>query len=90
MFPKNQHGEQYPDLYEEVASRTYSIESVFGTPAPKPQSSYHSTKSRRSEHKPGFVTEVKKKRQFTRPGEEPTLRQEGEPLTRHNLFKPKF
>lgn len=90
MFPKDQQGAQYPDLYEEVASKHYSVESVFGTPAPKTQPSFHANKSRRSENKPIFVTEVKKKRSFIRPGESPTLRAEGEPITKDNLFKPRF
>lgn len=90
MFPKDQQGEQYPDLYEEVASKHYSIESVFGSPAPKTQPSFHANKTRRTENKPTFVTEVKRKRTFTRPGETPTLRAEGESITKDNLFKPRF
>lgn len=90
MFPKEPQGVQYPELYEEVASKHYDIESVFGTPTPKTQPSFHANKSRRAEHKPNFVTEVKKKRHFLRPGEEPRLRAHGEPITRDNLFKPKF
>jgi hypothetical protein len=90
LFPKDQQGTQYPDLYEEVASSHYTVESVFGTPTPKTQPSFHASKSRRPENKPVFVTEVKKKRQFIRPGESPTLRSEGEPITKANLFKPRF
>lgn len=89
MFPKEPQGEKYPDLYEEVASKNYDIASVFGTPPPKPQS-FNTAKTRRPAHKPTFVTEVKKKRHFTRPGEEVKLRAEGEPITRDNLFRPKF
>jgi hypothetical protein len=91
LFPKNQQGEQYPDLYEEDALKQYSIESVFpGTVAPKGHSTFHANKSRRSEKQPSFVVEVKKKRSFTRPGETPTMRADGEPITKENLFKPRF
>ena len=86
MFPKNSSGEQYPDLYEEVASKHYSVASVFGTPAPK-ATGFNRPKR---DHKPSFVTEVKKKRHFTRPGEEPKLRAEGEQVTAANLFRPKL
>ncbi|MCS4089027.1 hypothetical protein [Rhizobium sp. BK176] len=88
MFPKEPQGEKYPDLYEEVASKNYDIASVFGTPPPK--QSFNPTKTRRPAHKPTFVTEVKKKRHFTRPGEEPRVRAEGEAITKDNLFKPRF
>lgn len=85
MFPKNPSGDQYPDLYEEVAAKHYDVASVFGTPAPKP-SNFHRP---RSDHKPEFVTVVKRKRHFTRPGEEPKLRAPGDAITADNLFKPR-
>lgn len=90
MFPKSTQGEKYPDLYEEVASKQYSIESVFGTPAPKSRIAFQKAKARTSSNKPDFVTEVKRKRQFIRPGEEPTLREEGQTISAANLLKPKF
>lgn len=86
MFPKEPQGE-YSDLYEEVASRHYDVQSVFGTPAPRP-----TFRPRPRANAPkNFVVEHKKKRSFVRPGETASApRAEGEPLTAANLFKPKF
>ncbi len=88
MFPKNPSGDQYPDLYEEMAEKKYDIASVFGTAAPSHGSQAPTFRKPRSDNKPSFVTVVKKKRHFVRPGEEPKLREAGEPLTADNLFRP--
>ena len=86
MFPKNPQGDSYPDLYEEVAAGKYSIESVFGTPAPNMQPSFQRNRNAGPGNKrqePSFVREVVRKRSFTRPGE-------SQAPTPDTLFKPKF
>lgn len=93
MFPR-QPVETYSDLYEEVASKHYSLESVFGpsatTETPRHQPSFQQSRSSgpgRKRAEPNFTVEVKKSRKFTRPGEEPAKLPSTDP---NSLFKPRF
>jgi hypothetical protein len=54
----------YSDMYEEVASKRYTAESVFGSPAPV---SKDIRRARRAE--PNFTTVIVKRRKFTKPEE---------------------
>lgn len=85
MFSKDERGYDPGQLYEEVANRAYTVESVFGPGASKPHAE-PGPRFRRAAGRPrGFdadrvqVVRVKKKR-FTRPGETPET----------DFLKPKF
>jgi hypothetical protein len=90
LFPKNPSGDSYEELYEEVAAKHYSIESVFGTPAPKPQPSFQRNRNAGIGTRPPVVVERVKHRTFTRPGDTvPTSTRGGDTITAETLFKPR-